>query len=74
MRTIIEAREFKEAQYFDGCFLFKLKTPIDKKFYGVINYETLGKEKVGNPKATDFISFEAEYKVGPEAILIKEIL
>lgn len=74
MKTIIETKGVREAKYFDGCFLFELKKPVDGKRFGVINYETIGKQKLSNLKTGDFLSAEVKYKVGPEAILIKEIL
>lgn len=74
MKTIIETEKVLEAKFFKGCFVFKLRNPIDGKNYGVINYETKGKEKLFNLKTGDFLSVEIKYRIGPEAILIKEIL
>lgn len=74
MKAIIETEKVFEAKYFEGCFTFKLRSPIAGKNYGVINYETKGKEKLVNLKTGDFLSVEVKYKIGPEAILITEIL
>lgn len=74
MKDIIETLAIKEGQFFEGCFTFRLKNPIDGRKFGVINYETVGRCKLGVSKTGDYLSIEAIYKKGPDAILIKEIL
>lgn len=74
MKAIIETYAIKEGQFFEGCFIFGLKKPIDELKFGVINYGTVGRCKLGAAKSGDYLSIEVIYKKGPEAILIKEIL
>lgn len=76
MQSIIETRAVKEGQFLKGCFVFELKHPIEGKNYGVINYETKGRSKLYRMQLTtgNCLSIEATYKIGPDAIMITEIL
>lgn len=74
MKTIIETDVVYEGKFHKGTFLFELREPVDNKQFGVINYNTIGKWKLAGLKTGDFLSAEVEYEIGPEAILIKEIL
>lgn len=71
MKAFINTYNVKQTE---GCFAFRLKEPIDGKCFGVINYETVGKERVPSIYSGESFAAAVEYKVGPDAILIKEIL
>lgn len=71
MKAFIETYNVKVSE---GCYVFKLRNPIDGKLFGVINYETIGKQRLPSLETGEAFCSSVEYKVGPDAIIIKEIL
>lgn len=71
MKAFINTYNVKQTE---GCFTFKLREAIDGKWFGVINYETVGRERIPSIYSGESFGALVEYKVGPDAILIKEIL
>jgi len=73
MQTIIEGTVGRKAEWGVGV-IWRLKVPVADKHFAVINYETIGLHKAVLWETGTNFSLEAKYKVGPDALMITEIL
>lgn len=71
MKAFIDTYNVKASE---GYYTFRLRKPIDGKHFGVIDHETVGKQRIPSLETGESFYSLVEYKVGPDAILIKEIL